>query len=528
MMAVAARMGERHASRLVGIAAALSLGLLLWAYWPTLITMGSKWWTDPQYSQGFLIPLIAGLLLYLRRVALRAAVGQPDPRGFVLLALGLGLHVLSGRLYVDSIDGLSLLPALAGLIWLAGGLELLLVAWPAVAFLAFMVPLPFTLEANVSLPLQRLATKGSTFLLQTLGFPALAEGNIIILSNSRIGVVDACSGLSMLLVVVALAVAFAIIVRPPWLDRIVLIASALPLAVFVNILRITATGIVQETMGTQGPEEIAHEWAGWLMMPAACGLFILEIWLLRVLFPLAASERDGSGFVWREATPKSRAPVTPLGVERMQTKALVLAGILLAAAGAWHGFLSDRWGESSKLLEARGRLRRVSTRLGDWTAEPLLVDARALRLAEVNGYISRMYTHAITREQVSILLICGRPGPISVHTPDVCYEGAGYRMGLRREVTFDKMLPEPSEFWSAYFYKGRNPEPLHILWGWKDGPGWRAPGSPRLTFLGSEALYKLYVLRQMDTTPPAATDETVNRFLELLLPELERSLGNGE
>ena len=301
-------MSNGRRTRLIFALIVVALVAVGWAYWTTLATMGAKWWTDPQYSQGFLIPLIAGLLLYLRREDLKAAMGPPDLRGFVPLVVGLGLHVLSGRLYIDFLDGLSLLPSLAGLVWLGGGWPLLRVAWPAIAFLAFMLPLPYTLETNVSLPLQPMATRGSTYLLQTVGIPAMAEGNIIVLSHSRIGVVEACSGLSMLLVVIALAVAFAIIVRPPWLDRIVLVASAIPLAVFVNILRITVTGIVQETWGTQGPEEIAHEWAGWLMMPAACGLFILEIWLLRQ-FSSRPPNRDGMGrgsFSKRNDRPLSR------------------------------------------------------------------------------------------------------------------------------------------------------------------------------------------------------------------------------
>ena len=171
-----------------------------------------------------------------------------------------------------------------------------------------------------------------------------------------------------------------------------------------------------------------------------------------------------------------------MAADRKRVRLLSATSALILATGFWHGFLADRWGNSTELIEATERATRVMPRLGEWTSEPLPIDAKALRLAEVTGYLSRMYTNETTGEQVSILLICGRPGPIGVHTPDICYEGAGYQMGVRSEATIEGILPEPAGFWSGFFYKGRDPAPLHILWAWKDGPSWRAPASPRLSF----------------------------------------------
>jgi exosortase len=216
---------------------------------------------------------------------LKGATPKPDFCGLLLIASAALLHVISGYLNLDWIDGLSLLPLVGGFFLLIGGWLLLYWAWPSVFFLIFMVPLPYSLETALAYPLQRTATLGSTFLLQTFGFPALAEGNVILLSQSRIGVVEACSGLSMLLIFFAIATAIVILYQPPWLDRIILLLSAIPIAVMVNILRITVTGMSQEWFGEEIAEKIFHDWAGWLMMPAAFGLLALEVWLLRALFP---------------------------------------------------------------------------------------------------------------------------------------------------------------------------------------------------------------------------------------------------
>src|SRR5690606_18419528 len=109
-------------------------------------------------------------------------------------------YVAAGLAYVEWAEAAALVLTLAGLFALLGGRPALGWAWPALLFLLFMIPLPFRVEHALSHPLQRAATLGSTFVLQTVGLPALAEGNVIVLESGRIGVVEACSGLSMLLI----------------------------------------------------------------------------------------------------------------------------------------------------------------------------------------------------------------------------------------------------------------------------------------------------------------------------------------
>jgi exosortase len=147
-----------------------------------------------------------------------------------------------------------------------------------------MVPLPFRVEGALSYPLQRVATKASTYALQTLGFPALAEGNVILLEDVEIGVVEACSGLSMLFTFFAMATGVVLVIRTPWLDKILIVASAIPIALLMNVIRITATGVLHETVGSRLANLVFHDLAGWLMMPMAVGVLWLELALLARLF----------------------------------------------------------------------------------------------------------------------------------------------------------------------------------------------------------------------------------------------------
>jgi exosortase len=248
---------------------------LVWTYWPTLLTLADRWSTNPQYSHGFLVPLFAAAILWHRR-ALTARIIGPSLWGFTLLVGGIALRLVGTFGGIQAMDAFSLLPSLAGLILLIGGKGALRWGWPAIAFLIFMLPLPFVLETALAHPLQRLATISCTYLLQTLGYPALGEGNIIYIDDVKLGVVGACSGLGMLMTFFALSTAVAMVVQRPLTDKLVITVSAIPIAVIANVVRIAATGVVHCEWG-QEAGAILHDWAGWLMMPLALGLLWMEL-----------------------------------------------------------------------------------------------------------------------------------------------------------------------------------------------------------------------------------------------------------
>src|SRR5262249_45413093 len=213
-------------------------------------------------------------------------------------------------------DQLSLVPCLAGLCWMVGGKTAWRWAWPAIAFLLFMIPLPFSLATALAAPLQRLATVCSTFVMVTLGLPAIAEGNVILLHDAQIGVVEACSGLRMLVVFFALSTALVLLVKRPVTDKIVLVLSAIPIALIANLVRITATGVLHEFASSDLANTFFHDVAGWFMMPLALGLLWLELKIIDNLFVPArgASGRMPAGLPRQPARalpPPPPAPAPP-------------------------------------------------------------------------------------------------------------------------------------------------------------------------------------------------------------------------
>jgi exosortase len=219
-------------------------------------------------------------------------VVDPSWWGLIFIAAGLGLHLAGAHFYLDWANSIAILPVLAGLTLCLGGWRLLQWHWPAIAFLVFMLPLPYRLETSMAYPLQRLATLASTYVLQTLGFAAVAEGNTIIMAETQIGVVEACNGLGMMVTFFAMTTAVAILLRQSVLDKAIIVASAVPIALAANVARIALTGMLAEFAGPRAADMFFHDLAGWLMMPLALGMLWAEIAVLSRLFVETAPVRD--------------------------------------------------------------------------------------------------------------------------------------------------------------------------------------------------------------------------------------------
>ena len=254
--------------------------VLVWAFWPTFSEMVHRWEHDPRYSHGYFVPAFALFFLWLRRSELKTITPRLSWWGLAFVAAGVVLRVVGAHYYFLWFDALSLLPMLAGVCLLLGGWPVLRWSWQSIAFLFFMVPLPYRIEVALAGPLQQVATWASTFLLEALGVPALAEGNVIQLDNVQLGIVEACSGLSMLFTFFAITTALALVMRRPLADRILIVLSAVPIALLANVGRITLTGVLHETVGKRVADAVYHDLAGWLMMPLALVLLWAEIWWL--------------------------------------------------------------------------------------------------------------------------------------------------------------------------------------------------------------------------------------------------------
>ncbi len=179
--------------------------------------------------------------------------------------------------------------------------------------------------------------------------------------------------------------------------------------------------------------------------------------------------------------------MTRAGIRAQLPWAATLA--ILAASGVIQGRLDGRWSSSPSLDAAVGRIGRLPGRVGPWAGEDGELDQVALRRAGIAGGLLRRYRDAGTGALVSVLLVCGRPGPISVHTPEVCYAGAGF------ELAAPPSTPIPGFLAARMVREGPAAlETLQVCWSWNASGAWEAPANPRLAFGARPFLYKLYVV----------------------------------
>ncbi len=248
---------------------------VVWSYWPAAVNLVGRWSDDPQASHGFLVPVVVALVLWYRWDLRPKSAPTSSSWGIAVLLFAGSLRFLGAYLNLDWLDEFSLLLTLVGCVLLIAGFAWLRwTAWGLVLLL-FMIPLPFIVERGVASTLQRGATLASTYLLQTCGFPAVAEGNTITVGKARLGVLEACNGLGMLQSFLLLSAAMAMISRRPILERMFLFACGLPVALLANLVRITSTALL--TLSTEAAlHQQIHDVAGWLMIPLA----LLFLWLI--------------------------------------------------------------------------------------------------------------------------------------------------------------------------------------------------------------------------------------------------------
>ena len=275
----------------------ISLGLLalafVWTYWTTWLRLVHAWNVEPDYSHGYFVVPLALFFLWLRKDRMPQPHG-PNWAGLALVFAGLSLHIVGSLYYLEPFNGWSMVVWLTGAAWLLGGREFCQWCLPSALFLVFMVPLPYSIEIMFRQPLQRIATEVSCWMLQSLGLPALAAGNVVAINDMELEVAQACSGLRIFVSIVALAFAYAVIVRRPWWIKALIFASALPIAVVANAVRVALVAVAYPYASTPASHRLAHDLAGWFVIPFAAALMGAFIWYLGKLIiqarPLSRQE----------------------------------------------------------------------------------------------------------------------------------------------------------------------------------------------------------------------------------------------
>ncbi len=245
----------------------------IWLYFPVISKMVSEWYSNPNHSHGFIIPLISIYFIWQKREHLKEAILNSTNWGILILILGLIIYIFGNLGAAYTTMRISMFIVLAGIIIFVFGKEYFKVLSFPFFYLLLMIPVPSYIYDTVAFPLKLFVTKYSVSFMQFVGIPVLREGNIIMLENITLQVVDACSGIRSLTALFALSIALAYLTQKTKLRKILLVIAIVPIAIITNGFRVVMTGILAKSYGGVVAEGFFHEFAG-------IGVFMVSVVLL--------------------------------------------------------------------------------------------------------------------------------------------------------------------------------------------------------------------------------------------------------
>jgi exosortase len=259
----------------------------------TFFKLAGDWWTDPNNSHGLLIPPLAIYFAWRKRHKFGAQTESPSVGAGVLMVLGSLLVYFVGRLgaefFLTRMSSIGLMTGM--LLYFYGWKHLRVMAFP-LFFLILAIPIPALIFNTVSIPLQGLASEASSDLLNFCDVPVLREGNVLQLATTSLGVAEACSGLRSLLSLIALSVILGYMRWRNLAQRLALIALSIPVALLLNIVRITITGIIAENWSVKYAMGFFHEFSGWVVFVLAFFILYLVSSLMQRFWPSPPPEDE--------------------------------------------------------------------------------------------------------------------------------------------------------------------------------------------------------------------------------------------
>jgi len=251
------------------------------------------WLTEASWSHGFLIPLFSLYFINKHKSGVLNLQSRPNYLGLFILLCSILFYFFnivspSGYAYFRSI---SMLAALGAVVLFLGGWCLLRYTWLPIVFLVFALPLPRRYYVGLTMPMRQWAAHVAAVLLNMVAdLEATASGVVIdVIYKGRhlepgLNVAEACSGMRLLMAFLALGVAMAYLhYRPLW-QRVILLASTVPIAIFCNIVRVTVTGFIYVLIHPKYTQGRYHDMLGIAMLPLAFGLYGLLAWFMSSLF----------------------------------------------------------------------------------------------------------------------------------------------------------------------------------------------------------------------------------------------------
>ena len=386
----------------------------------SLLELVHRWQVQEEYSYGFLIPVIVAWLLWSRRDAIAASVGQPSWLGPGLILIAAAMHVVGRLSALFFLSQFGFVLVMLGIALSIGGRPLLKVVAVPVLFLILAIPLPYVVDASLSWRLQLISSQLGVIFIRLFQIPVFLQGNVIDLGTYKLQVIDACSGLRYLYPLLSLSFLAAYLFQGRFWQRALIFLSAIPITIVMNSFRIGLVGVLVDNWGPQDADGALHMFEGWVIFLACACILVGEMSLL-------ARFGAGKGLFEMFYAPTISAPSQPLkkgrGVARWAP--LVSCAVFVCLAGLAGFFVATR----QEIHPERKSFATFPMTLANWKGQSSALSPDVLRVLGLSDYILSDYAKPNGRPvNLYVAYYDTQREGVSPHSPSVCIPGNGWRI----------------------------------------------------------------------------------------------------
>jgi exosortase len=241
----------------------LLAGGLILLFAPALVRLANVWNSQEDYSHGFFVIPISLFLAWRQRNRIQRTPVKPAWAGTPVFFMGLLVYVVSFSAKFHTLAYYSIPLVLFGLFLSLCGMGIARPLLVPILFLFFMFPIPSAYYVQITHPMKLLVTEASVEVIRLIGLPVFRDGNLLFLARTELEVTEACSGIRSLYAYVMLGCLFASLSRG-WIKKAAMVALPVPIALAVNVVRVTGTAILSNAFGPEAAQGFFHEFTGFV------------------------------------------------------------------------------------------------------------------------------------------------------------------------------------------------------------------------------------------------------------------------
>jgi exosortase D (VPLPA-CTERM-specific) len=396
-----------------------------------LANLYDRWRYEEEYGYGFLIVALVPLLLWRRWHAIapgRPGSGWPGLAIVLIAQLSAAIAVFGQSYFIEQI---SLVVSILGVGLAAFGRSALRAFIPITLLLLLTVPLPYTLQAMLTIKLELISTNIGVAIIQFFGIPVYSDGNIIDLGLFKLQVAEACSGLRYLLPLTCLSFLIAYLYKAPLWKKVVVVVLATPLTILLNSLRIAATALLVNYFGSRMAEGFLHEFEGFAVFIAGVPFVLLEIWALEA-------------FRWSKVTIEPVLERVPTVVRpRTSPTSLPLIACLIVCSGALSLTNSIVSADASITPPDRESFAEFPRHIDRWTGQPIPLDSATLEILKDTDTYNGDFVEGPGLPQANLFIAYydSLAKGAAIHSPQVCLPASGWEFSSFKEKSFSDLEP---------------------------------------------------------------------------------------